>query len=426
MRYFSNSLIHDRKYKKVRQVGILYSSMFISMTLGILVSVINTRFLGPQLFGDFKFLQRFFSFGVIFMTFGVFVSGGRLLAQNKNDRMKRSLMGTLFICASIISLIFITTLFCFSFFQDDLFKNKLGSVIRIFSPLLFVYPFRLCLEKILQGDERINELSIFRTGPSFLYAVSAIIFHYFFPLTLVAALTINLLSLSGVILATVVWLKPEFQGFTKHIRLIFHENKTNGFPVYVGTIAGVATNNFGEISIGYFMENVNVGFFCLAIAITRPLTMIPLAVGTTFYKDFTNKSSIPARITVITFLTTFSALMLYYFLIENVIFLLYPVEYAPVVPLAYYLATSSLLCGFGEFYNKFISAHGRGTDIRNASFVLGVSNILGYFLLVKYFGVMGAVTTHIVSASIYFLLRYYIYRRVVTSSKHILTAADKE
>ena len=131
------------KRKKVKQVASLYSSMILGIIFGVGVSMVNTRLLGPQSYGDLKFIQNLFSFVVIFLTLGVFVSGSRLLALRKNERIKDQIIGGMVVLAAIMSVVLILLLFVFSFYQDRLFNNNLGRIIRIFSPLLFVFPFQM-------------------------------------------------------------------------------------------------------------------------------------------------------------------------------------------------------------------------------------------------------------------------------------------
>ncbi|MHA1344072.1 MAG: lipopolysaccharide biosynthesis protein [Promethearchaeota archaeon] len=247
--------------KKVKQVSALYSSMVFGILLGIGISVINTRLLGPKQYGDLKFLQNLFGFIVPFLTLGVFVSGSRILAKRKNKKIKHQLIGSLLIFATIISMVFIIGLFIFSFFEEQVFHNELGRIIRIFSPLLYVFPFQLCLENIMQGDNKIYELSIFRIGPRVLYLLAAILFNYFVPLSLTSALAIQFIAFTIIILIMIISFKPKFFNSKKNISIIWQENKTYGLQVYFGILAGVASAKLAGLSIGYFIDNTNVGFF---------------------------------------------------------------------------------------------------------------------------------------------------------------------
>jgi len=395
--------------KKFKQVGALYISMVFSIVIGIVVSVINTRLLGPKQYGDLKFLQNLFSFVVTFLTLGIFVSGSRILAQRKNEKIKNQLIGNLLILAAAVSTVLIIGVFIFSYFEEQLFQNELGRIIRIFSPLLFVFPFQLCLENIMQGDNKIYELSIFRVGPSMLYIFVAISFNYFVPLSLTSALAIQLITLTLIILIMIISFKPRVYNLKKNIAIIWKENKTYGLQVYFGILAGVASAKLAGLSIGYFIDNTNVGFFSLALGVTMPLTMIPNAVGTTFFKNFANRNSIPKKATAFTLILSISALLVFFVLIKKVVLLLYSSEYEAVVPLAYIVSAGCMFHGFGDFINRFLGAHGKGKELRNGAFAVGISNILGYTVLVYILGIKGAAITKLFSGLIYCYMMYFFY-----------------
>jgi len=398
------------KKKKAKQIGSLYTSMVLGIIFGIGVSVINTRLLGPEQYGNLKFLQNLFSFVVTFLTLGVFVSGSRLLALKKNEAIKHQLIGNLLILSSAVSVALIIGLFIFSFFEEQIFHNELGRIIRIFSPLLFVFPFQLCLQNIMQGDNRIYELSFFRIAPRILYIIGAISFNYFVPLSLTSALGIQLLVLALIILVMIIRFKPKFVNIKKNLSIIWQENKTYGFQVYIGFLTGVASANLGGLSIGYFIDNTNVGFYSLALTTTMPLTMIPNAVGTTFFKDFANRDSIPKKATVVTIALSIGALIFFLLIIKKVILLLYSSEYSAVVPLAYLVSIGFVFHGFGDYINRFLGAHGKGKKLRNGAFTVGIFNIVGYLLLVYLLGVKGAAITKMISGLIYWAMMYHFYK----------------
>ena len=399
------------KKKKTKQVGSLYTSVVLGIIIGIAVSIINTRLLGPQKYGDLKFLQNLFAFVVTFLTLGIFVSGARLLAQRKNEPIKHKLIGNLLLFATAISVLLFIGLFIFSFFEESIFNNDLGQIIRIFSPLLFVFPFQLCLQNIMQGDNRIYELSFFRIAPSILYLLGAITFNYFVPLSLTSALAIQLITLAIVILLVILRSKPKFVDIEKNFSIIWKENRTYGFQVYIGILAGVASSYLGGLSIGYFIDNTNVGFFSLSLTTTMPLTMIPNAVGTTFFKDFANRDSIPKKATAVTLVLSMCALLFFFLIIKKVILLLYSAEYSAVVPLAYLVSIGCICHGFGDYINRFLGAHGKGKELRNCAFAIGISNIAGYLVLVYILGVKGAAITKIISGIIYCGMMYYYYKK---------------
>lgn len=404
-------LINFLKIKRVKQTGVLYTSVALGVIVGIAISVVNTRLLGPQQYGDYKFLQNLFTFVTTCLTLGIFVSGSRLLAQKKNEPIKHQLEGNLLLLAAGVSVVMIAGLFIFSFFEEQIFNNHLGKLIRVFSPLLFVFPLQVCLENIMQGDNRIYGLAFFRVCPKILYLVVAIIFNYFVPLSLVYALAIQLLVLTISISIMVIHFKPKFVDIKKHISIIWRENKIYGFHVYIGFLTGVASSQFGGFAISYFVDNINVGFFFLALTITMPLTMIANVVGTTFFKDFANRNSIPEKTTKVTVILSISALLIFLLVAKRLVLFLYTEVYIAVIPMVYILSFGCVFHGLGDYINRFLGAHGRGKDIRNNSLAIFGVNIFGYTILTHAFGVAGATATRLLADLTYFCVMYYYYKR---------------
>jgi len=400
------SLAHN---KKAKQVGALYSSLFFALILGVGISVINTRFLGPKHFGDYRFLMTLFDFIVPFLTLGVFVSGARLVAQKKNEDIKHQIMGSLLFLALAMSVVLMILVLIFSFFEEQLFHNDLGWVLRVFAPMLFVFPMQLCLGNIMQGDNRIYELSVFRIGPSLIYILGVLLFTLFAPLSLVPALAIRFLSIAVIVVLSVSVLKPAFRYFKATLAIIWQENKMYGFHVYIGVLAGVASGRLGGLSIGYFLDTTNVGFFSLASTITAPLMMIPNSVGTTFFKSFADRAKISTRVILLTIMLSICALGIFLLIMKPVFLLLYPVEFTPAIAIAYWIAFARVMHGLGDFFNRFLGAHGKGKELRNGAIAVGVINVSGHILLVYLIGVTGAAVTMIISSAVYLSMMVFYY-----------------
>ena len=168
--------------KKIAQAGSLYISSAAGSIIAFGTTVLNTRLLGPNQYGDLRFLQNLFVFCASLLTFGVFFSGGRLLALKRYENYRQKLIGNLFIFAAVISIVLFLVLLIFSYFEERIFNNNLEHTIRLFLPLLFVLPFQLCFEDIMQGDNRIIELSLFRFIPNALFLSVALFYSYFIPI----------------------------------------------------------------------------------------------------------------------------------------------------------------------------------------------------------------------------------------------------
>jgi O-antigen/teichoic acid export membrane protein len=416
MKLNKDFLLHS---DKVRKSISLFTAMVLSLFTGIVISVINTRFLGKEQYGDFKFLIDIFNFFMTFLSFGFFYTGGRMLAKAKEVEKRKKIFGEIITLAFLIGLLLQLVVFAFSFFEGKLFDHDLRAEIWICLPILFGIPFQLSLEQLLQGDNRIYSLSFMRLAPKIFYIILIIIFFYLTKFGLKLALITHLFSMLSVTLIIIIKYKPKLTLKFKYSKQLLKENKGYGFPVYLGAISGVASNYVAGFSISYFIDNTNVGFYSLAITACMPLAMFPASFGITFFKDFITMKRIPKRVIIATILSGLVLLTGFLVFIHPIVILLYSKEFAPVIKLTYFISIGSLMHGFGDFYNRFLSAKGLGKQLRNINFILGAINIVGYISFVYFFNTLGAALIKLVSGLSYFTIILFHYRKYLNNTiKH--------
>jgi len=393
--------------------------MVLGLFVGIVISIINTRYLGKEQYGDFKFLINLFSLAVTFLTFGFFYTGGLILAKTEGTIKKRELAGDILKIAAFSSLLLIVVSLVFSFFEHRIFGENLGPLIRYSLPLLFIFPFQLCFEQLLQGSNRIYSLSVLRIGPKLVYIVLAVVLQYFSKFSLTTALISHMGAIAVIIVALIFFIKPKFGLKSKFLPLLRKENRGYGFPIYIGAITGVASSYLAGITISLYIDNEHVGFYYLAITAAMPLTMLPASFGITFFKAFVSYARIPLKVIVVTVGIGVTALVGFLVFIDEIVVFLYTDDFAPVIGLSYFIAIGSLFQGFGDILNRFISAKGLGKKIRNTHFVLGTINTVGFIVLPKYLGVEGAAITRLIAGAVYFLLLLSFYVEYQRKSRRV-------
>jgi len=409
MNDFMNTTLKTIQGTKSKQIVTLYFSMILVMLLGLGISIANTRLLGVEHYGDYKFLEFLFTFVATITTMGFFMSGSRLIAQRRHDMIQPELVGGILMIAGIISLAIMAGVFVFSFFEEAIFNNKLGGTIRLFSLLLFVFPVRMCLGPIMQGKNQILKLSLYRIMLPATYLTGLLIYCHFYSVSLVAVLSIRYGAFAAVICLFIYTLKPSLRNLTQSFSIIWKENVSYGFHVHVGTLANIATAQLGGLLVGYFANNTSVGFFGLALTAATPLCMMPSVVGTTFFKHFTNTDKIPVKAMVVTTIITIASLGAFLLLIEKVVLFFYPAEFAAVIPLSRILAVGFSMHGMGEFFVHFLRAHGRGKELRNISLLIGLINIIGYPVLVYFYKASGAAFARVLVGIVYLAVIVYYY-----------------
>lgn len=403
----------------ISKVLSLYSSSFIGIGLGFAISVFNTRVLGKEAFGDFKFIETVFRFLASVVSVGVFISITRMLAISNNKVYKKKLLGFFVIALITAGLIGVILLVIFSYLEPLWFSNNLGATFKTYSFLIFAVLGNIALREILKGLNQIHTLSILNALPAIAYLIIAYTFNLQNPLYLQDILLI-FYGLQLLFLIIIIFkLKPSFKINNALLKDVIHENNTNGKPIYIGSLAGVATAHIVGFSISYFIDNTQVGFFTLAMTVCSPLILIPSVLGTTFFKKFASLQFIPKKVILFSIAATLFALAVFYLCIEKVFLLFYTDDFAPTIAIAKLLIFGFLLHGFGDLINRFLGAKGQGKLLRNAAFAVGVVNILGYSLLVYYFGLMGAIITKIIASGVYLLMMYYYYTKFTKSNIYV-------
>jgi O-antigen/teichoic acid export membrane protein len=208
-------------------------------------------------------------------------------------------------------------------------------------------------------------------------------------------------------------LRPSLNLNKTLIKKVLKENESNGRPIYVGSLAGVATTHIVGFSLSYYIDNTQVGFFTLALTLCSPLLIIPSVLGTTLFKSFTNLGFIPKKIFIFSIIATFVALIIFYLIIDKIFLFFYSEEFSPVINISKILIIGFMLHGLGDLINRFLGAKGQGNLLRNAAFVVGLVNILGYSILVYYFGTSGAIATKILASGVYLLMMIYYYKKFI-------------
>ncbi|WP_373462686.1 polysaccharide biosynthesis C-terminal domain-containing protein [Chryseobacterium sp. W4I1] len=78
-----------------------------------------------------------------------------------------------------------------------------------------------------------------------------------------------------------------------------------------------------------------------------------------------------------------------------------------------YLSIGFVLYGIGDFFNRFLLAKGKGKQLRNASFLVGFTLLIGNVIFIYLYGGGGAAFARILSGLMYALVILYYYRKEI-------------
>lgn len=423
-----------------KQTSLLFLAQLTSTVFNAAITAVIARSLGTKNYGLFVFCWfSVIQFSNYFFEFGVFAAGTRLLAIESNLQNARKLTGALLTIAIAIgisfsvSIILIAKLFSpvlvtigryvnidTSLFLDQQVRTYLLEI----APLCAALPLQLCVEQICQGLNRIGLLSLLRVllpGTTLLGIITL------FSLNQLTILTTIACSLSVIIFSCAIillFLRPTFENLSQNINIILSETKRFGLDIYFGRITTMFSTKLDGILIPLFLGPTTLGFYSLAQKFAEPLTNLSRSMAITRFKTFANQSVVGRTIVQSNLLLLSSGAISLILLGPYLLVLIYSNQFAYSTKLLPAFATAAFFGGLFQPYNAFLSAHGRGGELRNISIFIGILNVISLFFILPRFGAMGAAWMVAVASAINFSLHYYYYHLVCrekasTKPRHI-------
>lgn len=404
------------KNQKVRQVAMLFSVSLASMPIGIVTSVVLSRFLGPNLYGDYNFLDNLFNLATIIFTLGFFYAANRALVTNHDRKNASEYFGATLVVLILLFFIMSLALGIYVLVDPNLKQKHLDYIMLLSIPFGWVYLATNYFETLFQADNRIKLLAIGRLAPKLAFLISAAVIYYFFASTSHNKLQLawGLYILAQAVAAIFVFSRigMSFKYLKSNIRKIWDYNKTYGFHVYTGSVFSTGVGMLTGVLIGYFGKtNSGVGFYSLAVSLGGPMQLIPNTIATTNFKEFSMATSIPKKLTKITLLFTCSSLLLLWAIVPFFVNFFYSSKFEPVIYLTFIVSTGMAFYGMADYYNRFLGAHGYGKSLRNNSFIVGSVILIFNLSLIPIYGAYGAAITRLLGGICYLVCMLYYYKK---------------
>lgn len=407
--------------KSKQQVILLYSCTIIGIFLGVLVSIVNTRFLEPSSYGDVRYVNNIIAFFSGIFLFGYFVSGSRLLALAKDKDEANKIKGGLVFILGITIILMIVVMLISGFIHDYCLHKKFYYLFYLVVPVCGSTLLLNYINTSSQGDNSITTIAFARLLPQFIYLIIAFLVYKYSG----ASAEKMLLLQNGIALIILLFLifknSPNFSSLKQTLYKLKDENKQYGLQVYYGSLANVSIQYIAGVSLGVFgNDNTNVGYYTLALTVTSPLMMLPNVIGTTYFKQFAHQFFIPRKLLLGTYLMSIASLCAFIILIYPIVDILYNDSYANVAFYASVMAIGFTLHGLGDVYNRFLGAHGKGTYLRNAAWISGFISLVGYTIGIYFYGITAAIITRILSSSIYYFSLLFYYRKFRGMNRNVV------
>jgi len=391
---------------RVRQAATLYAASFAGIPLSIFTSIVFTRFLGPQGYGDFTFLGSLFDFAIIIFPAGIFYAGNRALVLNNRPSTAREYYGATLVYFFFLFLMMAVSLLVYGLVDPNLAGKGLSRFFLLMIPVSWIFLLAPFFDNMLHADNRIHDLAATRIVPKLItFAAAAIIYSVaesYGGNRLAVIWGIYISAFLFVYVIVLLRIRVSFKNLGIRMQEIRKHHRGYGVHLYTGILFSAGAISLTYILISYFSaDNTSVGFFTLAVAIARPLALIPGVIATTWFKEFASQDRISRKMLLVTLLLSMLALAGIYLLAGPFIRFFYREAFLPVIPLVHLTSVGMLMYGIGSFFNRFLEAKGRGKTVRNTHIAMGVTLLASNLLLIPSFGVTGAAVAMIIGSSVY-------------------------
>ena len=241
------------KNPKARQVLGLFSVNIIGIPIGIITSIVVTRYLGAQGYGDFNFIHSLFSFAIIIFTFGFFQAGNRALVLNTDKQKAKEYYGAELVITGGLFIIMSFFLVLYALLDSNIQEKQLSNFLLFVIPFGWLFLLLRYFETLFQADNRIRMLAQVRLYPKIGFLIMAASLFFIFRHTeinrLAVVMSFYLATEIVVYLIILLKLKVSFINIKNRLNEIWNYNKTFGFNVYLGSLFAVGFAQFTQILI---------------------------------------------------------------------------------------------------------------------------------------------------------------------------------
>jgi O-antigen/teichoic acid export membrane protein len=408
-----------------RDVSFSFASLGITALVHFILRVFLARYLGAGDLGLYTLSFTVYSFGMLFSVFGIGAALTKYVAQYKEDPPKTKFLVssgsiTAFLIGCAVGLILY---FCSAPIANIFFDMpELGGLLRIVS---FVFPF-IALEKatlgFLNGLRRMRLFALISITQSVLTIILtiALVSWGYGPRGAVLSfvLPIILMSLFSLFSIRKSLAKPKLEYCTPAIKILL----VFGGYVVLANSMGLIQTYTDSIMLGYFMTEIDVGIYAVAIllaqAIRLPSQAIQMITSPTIATHW-GKNEVDNIENLINKAMKYTAIFiipvgfLAAFLAHEIITLIFGAEFVPAVFPLQILVIGTVIVAIQSSVGGALSSTAYVSMVFKLSGVTMVANIILNLLLIPRLGITGAAIATSTAMIIDVLLHLYFIQRLI-------------
>jgi O-antigen/teichoic acid export membrane protein len=412
--HVNGSWVEEARSRLLPVIAIV-ASLGVGLIFGLGNSILNTRYLLPADFGTYKLVVQVHSLVATFLNFGLPISVAALLARNHDasGQDRRTLAGATYVLSLALSIVGALALALGAL----LFKAGLSRETALYlvysAPLFFATVYGLVLQKVLQGNGSRFAYAAFSCLPSVLYyALARGSIAMAGTLTLFACFGCYFISQIACLAWAMLITSPSFARVKSSLGLLWRENRTNGFPVYLGSLATLGMSNSMSSVIVALSDLSAVGYYGLALAVAGPLAFVPQGLSIACFKEIASAQKLPRFLEVWTWILSVVGFCCFVAGVGVFFSKIFPPAYAPAKACTYAMGVGTTMFGLAGFYSQIMIAYGQGAWLRRASILSSIVLAVAMVGLTPGLRALGASLAYALFGAAYFGLVYFYYRQL--------------
>lgn len=405
--------------KSLNQTVFLLLATVSNIITQIIINALLTRSLSQEDYGNYSYFINLFTLCQTIFNFGFFYTICRLVSTSKDEFEIRIFYyeGLKFLV--ITSLIMIVSLYIFSFIEmDELKKNGIEYVFWIITPLSFIYLITNYNEQIFLGNNKITELSISRAVPKIIYSIILLVIFILKLRFRVLVFLILYLGSHLVVYSFLIRRMKPISDKQSRFKNIIACNKKFGINIYFGSLMSVGVASLmGLLISNYSANNIELGYYNIALQITIPLTLIPNILSTVLFSEFAKNSTLKNKVILYVIAISIILYSILYFSSDFIIRTIFGESYIPASQLIRILGLGSVMYGIADFFNRYILARGKAIAIRNIAITVGIVYLMSGLLFIPDHLAVGASYAKVLTGVVYLTLEIVCTRFFILKDK---------
>ena len=399
----------------IKNVIVTISARFLQLIIGIIVSIIIARSLGPKNKGIYALATMLPTLIITLLNMGIgkaitYYLPKKLYCRSVilfNNLFLSIVTGFFGTCIGIITIIF---------FRQNILPNVPEGYLfftLILIPLGFI---NTNIQYYFLGLNKIKAYNIIPIINSFLYLIFLLILVKVLKLGIIGCISVSILCSSIVLVISLYYANKITGKISYKINIDFCKKILKyGIQIQMGGIIGFLNYRIDIFLINIILGPTKVGFYTLSVGLVEKLSIITHVISALLFpkiageKDTQRKNNITPTITRNMFwITSFVAIVLF-FLCRWIILILYSEAYLPSVRPLQALLIGTIAISISSILWQDIAARGYPMLNNYIDLIVLAINITLNLLWIPRYGITGAAWASTFSYTFSLLCRLYFY-----------------